>query len=112
MPVATDQRMESLALADEVRSWRKNLKADIRAKRVLLANALLSDAPHLQTMKVRDLLLATPGFGRRKVERAMRANLMSDSVRISRTSRSRREALLDHLAEKHRRIEIGWEVAK
>lgn len=114
MPVATDHdsKMAALALANEVRAWRKALKEDLKAGRVTLADALLSDADHLQGMKVRDLLLATPGIGKHKATRAMGVHLMSDSARVLGTTDSRREELLDFLAKKHPRIEIGWEAKR
>lgn len=110
MPVVIDQRMAALALATEVRIWRKNLKADLKARRVLLADVLLSDATHLQSMKMRNLLLATPGIGKHKAARALRAQKMGHSVPLSRTSREHRGKLLDYLAQNHPSVKIGWEV--
>jgi hypothetical protein len=102
--------MAALAIANEVRFWRKVTKADLKAQRVLLAKVLLSDANHLQGMKIRDLLLATPGLGKRKADRAMRACRMSESARVLGITPRRRKDLLNYLARNHRSIEIGWEV--
>lgn len=115
MTVATDQRsqkMAALALADEVRSWRKHLKEDLKTGRVLFAECLLSDAAHLQTMKVYKLLRATPVIGKVKARRALLLCRISPAAAVGGLTRERREELLDFLAEKHIRADLGWKVTK
>ncbi len=109
MPVAAhDQCMRSLALANEIRTRRAELKEDLKAGRVLLADALLSDEDWLQTMRIRELLLATPGIGPVKAQRALRLCWMNPSTRVSATTRKNRLKLLEHLAERHPAAETGW----
>lgn len=103
MPVASPdtQRIRNLARANEVRERRSQLKEDLRAGRILLSAALLSDDDWLRTMRVRDLLLATPGIGAVKADWALRQHGMSQSTQIFATTRTNREALLEYLAERH-----------
>jgi hypothetical protein len=103
--------MEALSLANEIRSRRSELKADLKAGRVLLADVMLSEAAYLQGMRVRDLLLATPGIGKLKAARALRVCWISHTAPISKTSRASRERLLAWIAANHPVAETGWEGA-
>ncbi len=107
MPVAAhDQCMRSLARANQIRR-RAELKVDLKAGRVLLADVLLSDEDWLQTMRIRELLLATPGIGPVKANRALRLCWMSPFTKVSGTTRKRRKKLLEHLVECHPATEVG-----
>jgi hypothetical protein len=83
-----------------LRARRKQLKLDLRAGRVLLAEALLSDADWLQTMRVRELLLATPGIGAQKTTHVLRVCRMSHLVKLGDLPRQRRQELLVALMER------------
>lgn len=103
------QRLKALARANEIRAYRKELKADLKAGRAYLADAILSDAPELQTMRVRDLLLATPALGHRKVARALASCRFSSTATLRGVSERRRVELLAYIAVNHSRVELGWE---
>lgn len=113
MPVAADPRMRALARANEVRSRRKLLKAEMRSGEVSLAEVLLSEEDWLQSMQVRNILLATPGVGERKAARALQAYGLSFTVPLNRTSPKSREGLLAWLAAKHPSLDLGsWKPAR
>ncbi len=78
-----DQRIDALNMANEIRTFRAQLKRDLKAGRVSIATlllfaTLLLDPPALlQTAKVFDLLLAVPKVGR------VRATKILDNCRVS-----------------------------
>ena len=94
------QRERALALANEIRARRKQLKADLRSGQILLAEVLLSDADWLQTMRVRELLMATPGIGTQKTTHILRVCRMSHFARLGCLPRQRRRELLIALMER------------
>jgi hypothetical protein len=65
------QRMDALGRANEIRTRRANLKRDIKAGRASVLDTLLDPPEWADTMKVFDLLLATPGYGRVKVNKLL-----------------------------------------
>ncbi len=101
------QRMTALARANEVRHKRCDLKADLRSGRTTLANVLLSDEDWLGSMPVRALLLATPGVGKLKANRALQGCWLSPTVSLHRTSRRSRIKLLEWLEQKHPSVNVG-----
>jgi hypothetical protein len=66
-----EQRLRALARANEVRRARAQLKRDLAAGRVALAEVLAEPPACAQTAKARDLLLAVPGIGPAKADRAL-----------------------------------------
>jgi hypothetical protein len=106
-----EQAMRNLALANEIRTRRSQLKEDLKAGRVLLADVLLADHDWLQTMRIWELLLATPGIGRVKADRALRLCWIGPNTKVSATTRTNREKLLEHLADRHPTAEVGWRAA-
>lgn len=67
-----EQRMRALALANEVRSERAELKRRMKARRVSIGELLLEPPDYLLTAKVFDLLLAVPKYGRVKANKILR----------------------------------------
>ncbi|MEA2495599.1 MAG: hypothetical protein QOJ29_3510 [Thermoleophilaceae bacterium] len=61
------QRMDALKRANMIRTRRANLKRDLKAGRKTVVPLLLDPPDWLATMKVWDLLLAVPKYGRVKV---------------------------------------------
>jgi hypothetical protein len=101
MPViARHQRMRGLALANEIRTRRAQLKKDLKAGRVLLADALLSQEDWFQTMRVREILCAVPGIGETEARRAMSCCLLGYSVQLGTLTAERRRELLKALIER------------
>lgn len=89
------QRMDALALANEVRVARARLKRDLRAGRRSLAPLLLDPPEWLETAKVFDLLLATPKIGRVKAHKRMQRAMISPSKTMGGLSDRQRSCLLE-----------------
>src|SRR5450755_890567 len=62
----SDQRIDALSRANEVRTLRAQLKRDLKARRVSIGALLLNPPPYLETAKVFDMVLALPKVGRVK----------------------------------------------
>ena len=89
-----DQRMDALGRANEVRSRRAALKADLKHGRVSI-NEILGDPPEfLLTAKVVDLLMAAPKCGRVKSARIMEHCRISPSKTVGGLSERQRHELL------------------
>ena len=65
------QRMEALAKANGIRAQRANLKRDLKAGRVSIAQVIDAPPGYVLTAKTYDLLVAAPKFGRVKANRAL-----------------------------------------
>ena len=76
------QRMEALERANEIRTKRATLKRDLKAGRVSIHVLLLEPPEYVETMKVFDLLLATPKYGRVKVNKVLQLCRISPSKTI------------------------------
>lgn len=108
MTLTVHQRLAALERANEVRAYRSTLKTDLRVGRIHLAQALLSDDPELATMRLRDLLRATPGIGTRKADRALRACRFTPTTRLAHVTRRGRVSLLSWIAVHYRCVQLGW----
>jgi hypothetical protein len=88
-----EQRMRALGNANRIRIFRAGLKRDVRAGRAD-ALAVLRDPPaDTQTMKVFELLLAMPKYGRVKVNRLLAREQISPSKTVGGLSERQRRAL-------------------
>lgn len=67
-----DQRMDALKRANEIRFARAQLKRDLKARRRNVLDILLEPPDWAATMKIFDLLLAVPKFGRVKVDKHLK----------------------------------------
>ena len=94
-----DQRMDALARANEVRSRRATLKAELKSGDVSVRDVLLNPPDFMLTAKVIDLLMAAPKRGRVKSTRIMEQCRISASKTVGGLSERQRAALLDHLGE-------------
>ena len=91
---STDQRRQALLVANETRQRRAALKRDLKAGRCSLASVLEYPTPDwLATMKLVDVLLATPKLGRVKAHRVMLAAQISPSKTVSGLTWRQREQL-------------------
>jgi hypothetical protein len=89
------QRMTALERANAVRSARAQLKVDILAGRQDPVEILLSPPPSVDSMKVFDLLLATPKVGRSKaLKRLAHAGISPVKTVGGMTMRQRKELAL------------------
>lgn len=108
------QRLAALARANEVRTFRKDLKRDLKAGRVDWRDLLAAEPldPRLETMRLVDVLLALPWVGRAKVTKAFRAHTISPSKTLGGLSyRQRVELLADTILPgrpRHPRLEADF----
>ena len=85
-----ERRLQALAYANEVRCARAQLKRDLLAGRVGLPELLSEPPACAQTAMVRDLLLASPGIGPAKADRALsRCGIPHSKAVIGLSSRQR-----------------------
>ena len=66
-----EQRMRALGHANEIRTARATLKAELTAGCARIQDVLTSPPAFATTAKVADLLLAVPGFGPARATRAL-----------------------------------------
>lgn len=89
-----DQRMDALCKANEVRSRRAILKADLKQGRMSITAVLSAPPDYLLTAKVADLLMAAPKCGRVKSARIMEQCRISPSKTVGGLSERQRHELL------------------
>jgi hypothetical protein len=65
------QRHDALEKANHVRTERAKLKKDIKARRIHLVSLIQNPPQYLYTMKVFDLILAAPKYGRVKTNKIL-----------------------------------------
>lgn len=95
-PVAPDrsyeQRIQALERANDIRTYRAELKRDLRAGRRSIIDLLTEPPEKVATMKTFDLLLAVPKLGRTKVNKLLTGCKISPSKTVGGLSeRQRRE---------------------
>jgi hypothetical protein len=93
-----EQRQEALEYANRVRVYRAEFKRELKAGRKTVADvrAVLTEGrPHalMENMKVRELLLAIPGFGPYKVRSLLWAAQASPSKTLVGLSHRQRQQL-------------------
>jgi hypothetical protein len=89
------QRMDALEEANRIRTKRAQLKRDLKAKRKMIHDILLEPPEWVETMKVFDLMLACPKYGRVKVNKILQACRISPSKTVGGMSqRQRTEVVL------------------
>lgn len=95
VPLRTqDQRMDALDRANEIRTYRANLKRDIKAGRANIVDLLINPPHKIQTMKVFDLMMAVPKLGRVKVDKLFRQCRISSSKTIGGLSERQSQELV------------------
>jgi hypothetical protein len=94
-----DQRMDALNRANEVRSQRAALKADLKHGAANIRDILAAPPDFLLTAKVSDLLMAAPKCGRVKSARIMEHCRISPSKTVGGLSERQRGALLAYFGE-------------
>lgn len=84
------QRMEALNRANEIRTERAVLKRDLKAGRKSIHGYLLEPPTWLESMKLFDLMLACPKYGRVKVNKILHQCRISPSKTIGGLSERQR----------------------
>jgi hypothetical protein len=88
------QRLDALERANEVRTGRAKLKKDLKGGRKSIHRLLLEPPELIETMKVFDLLLAVPKYGRVKVNKVLTQCRISPSKTIGGMSERQRNELV------------------
>ena len=92
------QRMDALALANDIRGKRARLKRYLKAGRVKVYQQLDAPPEWLMTAKVLDLLLAVPKVGRVKANKALVQCRISPSKTVGGLSDRQRRELVSLLS--------------
>lgn len=89
------QRMEALQNANEIRTYRANLKRELKTGRANVVDLLENPPEKIETMKIMDLLLSVPKMGRVKNDKLLRSCRISPSKTVGGLSdRQRSEIVL------------------
>ena len=91
------QRMDALDRANEIRTKRAQLKRDLKAKRKFIHDLILEPPEYIETMKVFDLMLACPKYGRVKVNKVLQQCRISPSKTIGGLSQRQRTEVVSML---------------
>jgi hypothetical protein len=91
------QRMSALERANEIRSYRRSLKLDIKSGHTSVIDVLLDPPKKIETMKIFDLLLSSPKMGRVKVNRILTQCRVSPSKTVGGLSERQRGELASFL---------------
>ena len=94
------QRMEALDRANAVRSRRAQLKRDIAAGREQVSRVLARQPACVETMRVRDLLLALPRWGQVKTNKVLHCCVISPTRTVSDLTARQRAALIRLLGDR------------
>lgn len=93
------QRREALQRANEIRSFRKELKTDLKHGRAAVQDYIRRPPELIETMKIFDLLLATPKYGRVKANRLLVQCRISPSKTVGGLSSRQRTELVSMLRQ-------------
>lgn len=96
-PRSIEQRTTALANANRIRVWRADLKRDLKAGRQSILPLLLDPPADLVSMRVFDLLLAMPRYGRTKVHRLLAVRHISAVKTVGGLSERQRGELVSAL---------------
>lgn len=88
------QRLKALERANEIRSHRRVVKIDLKARERSPADVVRSPEPELETMKLYALLLAIPKVGRVKANKILTVAKVSPSKTLGGLSARQRMELL------------------
>lgn len=92
-----EQRFEALKRANHIRTYRAGLKREMKAGETRATRVLIEPDERIETMKVWDLLIAIPKFGRVKVNRVLTNCRISPSKTIGGLSERQRRELVGYL---------------
>ena|SRR5437868_8835011 len=91
------QRMDALQQANKIRTMRKDLKLDLKTGRRQITGLILDPPEVIQTMKLFDLLISVPKYGRVKVNRILTQCRISPSKTIGGLSERQRGEIVSYL---------------
>jgi hypothetical protein len=91
------QRMAALGNANEVRTYRANLKRDIKAGKASVRDLLLEPPELIETMKLFDLIFAMPKYGRVKINKILQQCRISPAKQVGELSTRQRTEIVSML---------------
>lgn len=91
------QRLRALEKANDVRSQRNQLKRDLRRHWARIDDVLADPPGYLATMKVMDLILTVPKWGRVSTLKALNACEISPAKTVGALTRRQRDELVSVL---------------
>ena len=94
-----EQRMSALARANEIRARRARLKRELKAGRASVPSIVLEPPSYVETMKLWDLMIAMPRWGRVKVNRTLTHLRISPSKTIGGLSERQRHEIVVHIGQ-------------
>jgi hypothetical protein len=97
-----EQRLVALLKANDYRSRRATLKRDLKAGRVNVLDIIEDPPEYAETMKLFDLLLAVPKYGRVKVNKILGRCRISPSKSLGGMSERQRGEVVAHLIWRRR----------
>lgn len=77
-----EQRFDALDTANKVRTYRAKFKKDLKAGKRDIHDAIQNPPDMILTMKLWDLMMATPKFGRVKVQKTLASLRISPSKTV------------------------------
>lgn len=92
-----DQRMRALDHANEVRSARKAIKAQLKTHELELAALIAQPPPEVETAEVGEVLMWMPGIGRSRVKHILGPTGVSRTLPLGDLSEKRRSAIVAQL---------------
>lgn len=96
---STDQRMDALKRANDIRTARARLKRNLRRGRASVVQILADPPEYVLTAKVFDLITASPKYGRAKTSRLFNQARISPSKTVGGLSERQRTALISTLGQ-------------
>lgn len=91
------QRQAALRQANFIRTFRKNLKLDLKAGRATVQDYILAPPEPIRTMKLFDLVMAIPKYGRVKTNKVLFQCRISPSKTLEGLSERQRSEVLSLL---------------
>lgn len=86
--------MDALQKANRIRTERAHLKQRMKARKENVLELILEPPQYIETMKIFDLLLATPKYGRIKTKKTLQLSRISDSKTVGGLSKRQRTELV------------------
>lgn len=99
-PRSLVQRQEALERANQVRTYRAQLKRDLKAGREKVHDLIIDPPELLETAKIFDFLLAVPKFGRVKVNKLLVQCRISPSKTFGGLSQRQRTEIVSMLGRR------------
>ena len=91
------QRMDALQRGNDIRTKRATLKRDLKYGRVSVHDTLLEPPEYIYSMKIFDLILSVPKYGRVKVNKVLQLCRISPSKTIGGLSPRQRTEVVSML---------------